>query len=165
MARVFFALILGFAILTQATVLQRVDLEVRPDLVVVLLLVWSAQRGFGEGLAFVFGAGLLLDVLAMDRFGTNGLALLPVVLLGGPARRRFFHSGLVFPIVLAIAATLAHGLMVPLVRSFAGGESGGVAVQPVILQALLNALLVPPLYLVASWTDRGPAYEAAGSRR
>ena len=165
MARLAFGLILIVAALAQATMLQRIDLQVRPDLIVVLLLVWSAQRGVIDGLIWAFGAGLLLDLLAMDPFGTNGLALLVVALIGGgPARRRFFHSGLIFPLALAVVATIAHGLLLPAIRAFGGGESGGMALQPVFLQALLNALLVPPLYLIAGWTNRG-TLEAVGGRR
>ena len=48
-----------------------------------------------------FGIGILLDTLALDPLGANALALLPVVLLGGCPVERFFHSGLIVPIVAA----------------------------------------------------------------
>ncbi len=158
MARPIFALLLVVVALVQATVLPAlVPFGVMPNLVLVLLLVWVALRGVAEGLVWVLGAGLLLDALAMDAIGTNGLALLPVVLAAGVARRRFFHSGMIVPLVLAVVATVAHGLILTVLR---GLEAGG-AMPPLaavlrltLLQALLNAVLVPPFYLVASRINR-----------
>ncbi len=158
MARPLFALLLLVAALIQATILPALGpIAVLPNLVLVLLLVWSALRGIGEGLVWVFGAGLLLDLLTMDPIGTNGLALLPVALFAGLARRRFFHSGMVFPLLLAMLATGAHALILTLLRGIGDGGAmlPAVAVARLaFLQALLNALLVPPLYLVAGWMDR-----------
>ena len=158
MARPLFALLLAAAALAQATILPALGpIGVLPNLVLVLLLVWSALRGLGEGLLWVFGTGLLLDVLAMDPLGTNGLALLVAALLAGPARRRFFHSGMIFPLLLTMLATVAHALALTLLR---GLDDGGTMLpvdavaRLAFLQALLNALLVPPLYLVAGWMDR-----------
>ena len=156
MARVLFALVIVSAALVQATVLPNLGLlGVQPDLVRVLLLVWSGMRGVAEGAVWVFGTGLLLDLLAMDRFGTNGLALLVVALLGGQARRRLFQSGLVFPIALTVVATIGHATILLLLRSGTGAALPlAAAFRLIVLQALLNSLLVPPLYLLAGWMDR-----------
>lgn len=157
MARPIFALLLVVAALAQATVLPAlVPFGVMPNLVLVLLLVWVALRGVAEGLIWVLGAGLLLDALAMDAIGTNGLALLPVVLAAAVARRRFFHSGMIVPLLLAVVATICHGVILTLVR---GLDSGGLpplagVFRLTFLQSLLNAVLVPPLYLVASRVNR-----------
>jgi len=156
MARTLFALILVFAALVQATVLPSMNLiVVLPDVTLVLILVWSALRGVPEGLIWAFGLGLLLDVIALDPFGANGLALLGVVVLGGLARRRFFHSNLIVPIVVAVAATFVHAVVLLLIRS--GGGAGlplEAVMRVVFLQALLNSIFVPPLYLIAGMMDR-----------
>ena len=109
MTRPLFGLLLVVAALLQSTLLPRWQLlAVTPSLVVVLLLAWSAYRGIPEALAWVLIAGFALDVLGLDRLGANALALLPVALLGGLSRGRFFHSALVFPMVLAMAATFLY---------------------------------------------------------
>ena len=158
MARLFFALLVGVGALAQATILPALGpLGVLPNLVLVLLLIWSAWRGTKEGLLWVFGTGLLLDLLALDALGTNGLALLVTAVLAGPARRRFFHSGMVVPLLLTIGATVVHGLVLMLLRGYQT-DGGLMPVTAMLrltaLQALLNALLVPPFYVIASWTDR-----------
>jgi rod shape-determining protein MreD len=158
MARPVFAVLVLVAALVQATVLPAlVPFGVMPNLVLVLLLVWVALRGVVEGLLWVLGAGLLLDALAMDALGTNGLALLPVVLAAGLARRRFFHSSMIVPLALAVVATIAHGLILTVLRGLEAGWAMpplAAVLQLTFLQALLNAVLVPPLYLVASRINR-----------
>lgn len=156
MARIVFALCLLLAALMQATVLPSLHvIEVLPDVTLVLLLVWSALRGTPEGLIWAFGLGLFLDVFALDPLGANGLALLGVALLGGLSRRRFFHSTLIVPIVLAVAATMVHALVLLLIRT---GEGTGLPISSVFrlifLQALLNSMFVPPLYVIAGWMER-----------
>jgi rod shape-determining protein MreD len=156
MARIFFACLLVFAALVQATVLPSLNvLAILPDVTLVLLLVWSALRGIPEGVVWAFGLGLLLDVIALDPFGANGLALIGVAVLGGLARRRFFHSNLIVPIVVAVAATFVHALVLLLVRSAEGSSLPLASVMRVVfLQALLNSIFVPPLYLLAGTMDR-----------
>lgn len=156
MARLLFACLLFFVAIVQATILPGLHVAgVMPDLMLVLLLVWSALRGTGEALIWVFAAGLILDVLAMDPLGTNGLALMIVALLAGPARRRFFHSGLIFPVGLAAVATIIHAFVLLVLRSRSGETIALTAsFRPIVIQALLDALLVPPLYLIATRMDR-----------
>lgn len=156
MARLFFAILILFTALVQATILPSLNvLAVLPDTTLVLLLVWSALRGIPEGVAWAFGVGLCIDVIGLDAFGTNGLALLGVAVLGGLARRRFFHSNLIVPIVVAVFATFVHAIVLLLVRSGTGAGLPLDAVMRVIfLQALLNSIFVPPLYLIAGIMDR-----------
>lgn len=156
MARMLFALLLGTAALVQVTILPSLQLlAIMPDVTLVLLLVWSALRGVPEALAWAFALGLVLDVLALDPFGANGLALLSVALLGGVARRRFFHSNLIVPIIVAMAATVVHAVVLLLIRSGAGDALPITsAFRIVIMQALLNSIFVPPLYLIAGLMDR-----------
>ncbi len=157
MTRPLFGLLLVVAALLQTALLPRWQLlAVTPGLVLVLLLGWSAYRGSPEALAWVFVAGFLLDVLGLDRLGVNALALLPVALIGGLTRGRFFHSALVFPMILAIAATFVYVGTLLALRGLLG--EGGDATQMVgrvtFLQALMNALLVPPVFGLLGWLQR-----------
>jgi rod shape-determining protein MreD len=151
-----------FALL-QATVFPEVSMvSVMPDFTLVIVLVWSAVRGVQEGFVWAFGIGVLLDTIAVDPLGANALALLPAVLLGGMAGQRFFHSGLIVPLLAAMVATLFHAVILLLVRS-AGGDSlsFGAVGRIVALQSLLNMIIVPPVYLFASLAQRPPAMRHA----
>jgi rod shape-determining protein MreD len=155
--RPLFAVFLVIAALLQSALLPRWQLlVVTPGLVVVLLLAWSAYRGVPEALAWVLVAGFVLDVLALDRLGANALALLPIALLGGLSRGRFFHSALVFPMVLAMAATFLYVGTLLALRGLLGegGDVSQMLGRVTVLQALLNALLVPPVYGLVGWLQR-----------
>lgn len=146
MSRAIFGLLLIGAALLQATLLRSLGpVAVTPNLVLVMVLVRTVKRGVPEGLLWALVGGLALDVLALDPLGTNGLALVPVVLCGGIARRRVFQSGVLFGMLLAIGASLAHALVLNGVRVL-GGESlvpMAALLRLTFLQALLNAVLVP----------------------
>jgi rod shape-determining protein MreD len=157
MTRPVFGLLLVAAALLQTALLPRWQvIAVVPGLVVVLLFAWGAYRGLPEALIWAFAAGLLLDILGLDRLGTNALALLPVALLGGLSRGRFFQSGLIFPMVLAIVATFAYVAVLLGLRGLVG--EGGSVDQAIgritVLQALLNALLVPIVFGLVGWLQR-----------
>jgi rod shape-determining protein MreD len=157
MARLTVALLLVSAAFAQAAVLPIAwPLEVAPNVVVALLFLWSLRRGVREAVAWAFGMGVLLDLLALDPLGANGLALLPAVLLGPPARRRFFQSGLVVPIVLAGCATAASGVVLVVLRGAVGDEPVALttALRVIVPRAIMGALLVPLLYPLTGWLDR-----------
>lgn len=153
MARILFGGLLLVVALAQATVVPAYNpISFQPNVVLVLILVWSALRGLPEGLSWAFAVGMVLDVLAVDPLGTNALALMGVVLLAGLSRRRFFQSSLIFPMALAVAATVLHGVGLLLLRG--GGVPPSTLIRFILLQAVLNAIVVPPLYLVAAAMNR-----------
>lgn len=157
MARILFAALILSALFAQIALLPTIDaFRVLPNVPLVLLLVWSATRGIREGLFWAFGIGLLLDILSIDPLGSNGLALLVVVLLGGLSARRIFSSKVMFLIALAALATVLHGTVILMVRNAEGGATPiGAVIRPLVSQAVLNAILVPPCYWILSLFSRG----------
>jgi rod shape-determining protein MreD len=157
MTRPVFGLMLVVAALLQTALLPRWQLlAVTPGLVLVMILGWAAYRGVPEALAWVFVSGMLLDVLGLDRLGVNALALLPVALIGGISRGRFFNSTLVFPMALALAATFVYVGTLLALRGILGegGDPAQMLGRVTLLQALLNALLVPPVFGLLGWLQR-----------
>jgi rod shape-determining protein MreD len=157
MARIFFAALILSALFAQIVLLPSINtFRVLPNLPLVLLLVWSSRRGIREGLFWAFGIGLLLDILSLDPLGSNGLAFLVVVLLGALASRRLFSSKVVFLVVLAVFATVLHGMVVSMVRNAEGGATPlSAIIRPLLSQAMLNAILVLPCYWIAGLFGRG----------
>lgn len=152
MARILFGLLVVVAALVQATILPRVNpLSVYPDLVLVLMFLWAIRHGVRESLLWIFFSGLFLDVLTLDPFGTNGLALVVIVLLAGPARHRLFQSRIVMPILLVVVVTVVHGVMLSLLR---GMPPGITVLWQTALQAAMHAVIVPVIYLLTRWIDR-----------
>ena len=142
MSRILFGLLLLLAALIQATILPRINpFPVGPDFVLVFLFTWSASRSARESLFWVFFAGVALDVLALDAFGTNALALVFVVAAAGLARQRVAHANLLVTMLLVAAATLVHALVLSGLR---GDWPTGWHVP---IQALVHASLMPALYV------------------
>ncbi len=149
MSRVVFALALLAAAVVQATLLSAiVPGPVLPNPVLVLVLVRTANVGVVDGLIAAAVGGVVLDVLALDPIGANGLALLAAVLAGAIARRPVFHSRLLFPMVLAVAATFLYAGLLAAARLLGGDPApamqAGFGIT--LLQGLLNALLIPLFY-------------------
>jgi rod shape-determining protein MreD len=165
MPRIIFAILLMVLALLQTTVPPGL-LVIIPDLLLVSLLLWSSVREPSEGLIWTFGIGLFLDLLTMSPFGSAALVLLPVTIVGWFSRSRYFQSGVLFPMLMAMVATFAHGMAQTVLAPLLGGHVNLVAlVQLSTLGALLNSLMVPPLYLIVQtlqrWMERNENYARA----
>ena len=147
MARMVFGFVLFTMVFAQATIIPALNpINVSPDIVLLLLFVVTLFTGVREGLAWLFLAGILTDVLAMDPLGSNGLALLPAVVLVEPARLPVFRANMLIPMVLVVFATVLHGLIQSLIRGIMPDIS-------LLLQTLLHVVLFPLLYLALRWLD------------
>ena len=167
MPRIVFAIFLALMALLQTTVLPMGRfIGITPDLVLVSLLLWSANREPREGLVWAFGIGIFLDLLTLSPIGSTSLALLPVAVTGWLSRTRFFQSGLLFPLLMTMVATLAHSLALLLLAPLTGNHLNLITVARLaMLGALLNAVVVPPLYLIVQllerWIGRDDSYARA----
>jgi rod shape-determining protein MreD len=154
--RLYFAVLLVIVAAAQSTLLSTVGvLGVSPNLVLVLVLLWSSRHGLTEGIAWAFGAGIMLDLLALDPLGSNALALLIVALIGSLAQRPLLQSGIVLPMIMVLIATAGSVLVSSLVDMLSGsGYPLMVSLRLGLLTAFLNALVVPPLYGLLVLLDR-----------
>lgn len=147
MARLVFGIVLFTMVFAQATIVPALNpLTVSPNVILLLLFIATLFRGVREGLAWLFVAGIVTDVLAMDPLGANGLAMLPAVLLIGPARQPVFRANILIPIALVTVATVMHALIMCAIR-------GIMPDVMILLQALLHAVLFPFLYFALRWLD------------
>lgn len=151
--RLLFTGLLVVLAFVQATILPALwPLEVQPDLVLILLVVWVAINGVRAGVFPVAVVGVTLDLLALSPIGMNGLALLVAVLIAGLARQRVLRSTLALPIVLTVVAAIVEPFVLALLGGLLGaGNAPSRETLPVLVpQAFLCAVFVPPLFLLAS---------------
>jgi rod shape-determining protein MreD len=148
MKRFIFGLLLVGSAFAQSTIVPAVNpLAVSPNLVLMLIFLWSGLRGTREGLVWAFLVGILLDVLSVQTLGINGLALAGAVLLAGPAQNRMFRSNVFFSIILMFVASVVYCVLVYALRDM----------RPtifILVQSLMHAALVPFAYLVIRTLDR-----------
>jgi rod shape-determining protein MreD len=143
MARFLFGLLLFVIAIVQATILPEINpFRVAVDVIPILLFLWCANHGLRESLVWIFFTGILLDVLSLDFFGTNALALVIVVLLAGLVHQRVVQANVLIPMVLGGIAVGIHGVMLGLLR--------GQLTTPfaLLVQIAFAVGLVPVIYLV-----------------
>ena len=122
----------------------------RPDLVLVVVIAWAMLRGSGEGAFVGFLGGMLLDSVTYTPFGIN-TALFGLIgyAVGLPEVNAYRGNIPYFMGVAAVATIVYHtlyflilqalgNLMPPLLETYATA----------VPAALLNALLVPPMFIV-----------------
>lgn len=143
MARFLFGLLIFTVAVAQATILPEVNpFRISVDVIPILLFLWCANHGTRESLVWVFFTGLLLDVLSLDFFGTNALALVIIVVLAGLAHQRVLQANVIIPMVLGGIAVLIHGIVLGLLR----GQLP--TIFDLLVQVAVSVVLVPVIYLV-----------------
>jgi len=143
MARFLFGLLIFTTAIVQATALPEINpFRVSVNLITILLFLWCTNHGIRESLGWIFFTGILLDMLSLDYFGTNALALVIVVLLAGLVHQRVVQANVLIPMVLGGIAVGIHGIVLGLLR--------GQLPTPFILlvQVAVSVALVPVIYLV-----------------
>jgi rod shape-determining protein MreD len=148
--RVLFALALILAVSLQAAILPQIALlQVRPNFILVLILLWSIARGPREGALWAFGTGIVLDLLSLAPLGAHALALIGVVGVGAVSRTPRFRLGLLLPMLSALAATFVHDTVLLLAQ--AAGNLGPSLLRLSLPASLLNLISVPLLALIVNW--------------
>lgn len=136
MAVVIYSLIVILALVIQTTIFTSWSLfVVVPDLILVLVVLFSLINGPSFGAKFGFAAGLGLDLLVGELIGLNALTKMIVGTVVGLLALRFFKENYVIPLLSVIAATVADQLFYAL-----GMAVFGVAVP---LRLLIEQILLP----------------------
>jgi len=101
--------LLGVLAIVHSVVIPRLEIaHVRPDVMVVLVVIWALLFGGSGSLLIGFVAGLWMDVLSGGPMGGSSLALMAVALVTGIGYRRFFRSNLLVPIASIVLGTLVY---------------------------------------------------------
>lgn len=159
MPRLLLALAILLAALLQAAVLpQLILLQARPNLVLVLILLWTIARGAREGALWAFGAGLFLDLITLAPLGSHALALLGVTVVGAFNRTPRFRIGLLLPMLAALGATFVHDAILLLLGG-AGLSTVTTLLRLSLLTSLINLATVPVMSLLTERLHRWVALQ------
>ena len=135
----------------------------RPDFVLVVVLAWAMLRGSGEGAAVGFLGGLLLDSVTYTSFGINTALFGLIGYATGLPEVSAYRGNLPYFLGVTVIATLVYHTL-----SFLALQALGNSMPPLIETyatalpaAILNAVLVPPTFIVcrrlvralAGWTQ------------
>ena len=138
---------------------------VKPNLVLVAVVLVTLLFGLLPGITWAFTAGLTANLLVGDPLGSIPLAMLLVAVLVAGGARMLGHVGWVYP----IAATFAGSIVADLValgisQLVTDAAATAIPVDLIIAAATLNAaiaglLLYPARLLAARYVaDEAPAW-------
>jgi rod shape-determining protein MreD len=146
----------------QTTLLSRIDvLGAQPNLVLLLVLLWSLLRGVDEGLLWAFIGGLIVDVLSGGPLAGTAIALLAAAYLAGQSLGEQVGSLVVRSVILTVLGTATYHLALLIVLDWTGHtvdwpfSLARVAGPSVILNGLLAPLVLQPLV----WLERATRRE------
>jgi len=127
---------------------------VKPDLVLVAVVLVTTSFGFTQGVVWAFVAGTVANLLIPEPLGSAPLALLAVVVLVSAGSSLLGRLVWVYPVGAAFAGSVVADLVSLAALTMVGGSLGvGIPLELLIPAAVLNAaltglLLVPARLLV-----------------
>jgi len=123
-------------------------LGVHANLMLVLLLSWAMVRGLEDAMVVVPMGGLALGLMDGQPLGAAMLALMPVVLLTEIREARIIQGDFLLAILLILLSTLAYELIILITLRLTGEtvQWWGTFARVIVPAAIVNALLVPPVY-------------------
>lgn len=129
---------------------------VKPNIVLPLVVAWSLARGASEGVVWGFVGGLLTDLLSGAPVGLSSLTLTLVGFTTNLGETAVFKSSLVLPLATVFTATLANDAVQILLLQILGRDLNWVEsmAQVALPTAILNAVLMPFLYIPLHWLSR-----------
>ncbi len=138
-------------LLIQLTLINSFTIQgVKPDLILLVVMVFSLLQGAEEGSISGFASGLLQDVFSSGLLGINALAKTIIGFVCGILRAKVFAEHILFIIpVITFIASIGHCILIFLVlRAFGTEYNLAWSFKKVALpEALYNSLLSPFVFL------------------
>jgi rod shape-determining protein MreD len=148
--------VLIISLILQSTLLEHPVLVTKPDLLLVIIVLWGLLRGSREGAQLGFFFGLVEDLFVGKYIGLNLLSKALAGYVAGWGESRFYKENLLLPAVGLLVATPFFQFVYYL---FAG--LGGLSIDPLIFvrdtliksgyHGLIAILIYYPLF---SWANK-----------
>lgn len=134
---------------------------VKPDLVLLVILIWTMLFGSASGLIWAFVGGVWLDIFSGGPMGASSLALMGASLLGGVGHRSLSRFNFLVPVIIVISGSLLFSLIYLVILealNFAGWFSGalnfGAAVENIVVPSMLYNTSI--MLLIIPFLNRRP---------
>ncbi len=150
--------LLGLLAIVQTVVGPRLEIfQVRPDLMLLVVLAWTLFNGSHSGMVWAFVGGLWMDVLSGGPMGGSSLALMAAALVVGIGHNRLFRRNPLTLFSVVVVGSLVYsfaylGILLLVGRRL---ELVDMVIKLVLPATLYNSVLMfilsPFLY---RWLDR-----------
>ena len=160
--------VVGLALLIVATIVQAqvlpimlpalIGADLRPHLILLLVVAVTLVEGMREGVIWGFAGGLLLDLVSpITPLGTNALCLVLTALLASLGLSIPIKASLIMPPLMVAGCTLFYFVLLMLLRTLLGVhvDWAGTLTRLALPTAAVNAVLIPFAYTILGWlSDR-----------
>lgn len=103
--------LLFLAAMLQSTALVRLQIvDVKPDIVLLLIVTGTIIYGGRYGIAWAFFGGIALDLFSGGPLGASSLALMVAALIVSPGHQTVSRFHVLVPSLAALLATLVYGI-------------------------------------------------------
>lgn len=128
---------------------------VKPNLVLVAVVLVTAFGGFLPGITWAFVAGLTVNLLVGEPLGAVPVALLVVAALTAGGARVIGRVPLAYPVIAAFAGSVVADLLVLGLGQLVGDAvvndlPGDIILSAAVLNAVICALVVVPVRALAA---------------
>lgn len=104
--------LLAIASIFQATVLGRFAFAgVKPDVVLLIILVWTLVHGGSSGVIWAFIGGIWLDIFSGGPMGASSLGLMAAALVASIGYQTLYRYNLIVPLLAVVLGTLAFSFV------------------------------------------------------
>jgi rod shape-determining protein MreD len=143
--------IIVITLVIQLTLMNSVTiLGLKPDLMMVVVVVFSLMKGEKEGTISGFASGLLQDIFSTSLLGINALAKTVIGFICGILKEKIFHEHILFmiPVITFIASFIQSIIISLLLRAFGIEYNLAWSLKQIALpEALYSSLLSPFIFL------------------
>lgn len=125
----------------------------RPDLVLVMVLVWNLASPHAESILWALIGGLAVDTVSGGPMGATVMALLTATMLANFMSARFWESHIFLRIAVAVAGSVLYYLVYSVILAFSGWQLDWIsALASILLPAsALNTVLTLLLFPSTRW--------------
>jgi rod shape-determining protein MreD len=127
---------------------------VRPNLMLVAVVLVTALLGFGPGIVWAFAGGITANLISTAPIGSIPLSLLLVSAAVAGGDRMLGRLTWLYPILAAFIASMLADLVIIGVYRLMDGPAVGVPLDLMLPAATLNAAIVGLLLLPARLATR-----------
>jgi rod shape-determining protein MreD len=160
-ARVAIAALIWFFALAQGPIIHALfPLDVTPNIVLVLVLLWGGYTSLREGIAWAFIAGLFLDLLLFAPLGAHAFALMAVLLAIEPIRGIVFGENHAWPLLVIFVGALLNDFVYIIVTNIARhglplSTLWRFSIARALTDVIAAVVLLPLILLLRRWGGNG----------
>lgn len=151
--------LLGFlSLVLESTIFNEIMIAgVKPDLILIIVILYAIFYGPREGAVVGLFLGLLEDLFLAKYVGINALTKFFIGLIIGSLEKRIYKENFLVPTIALLFGSLIHGLLFIFISNIVGYPLGiNSIIYMVIPVAIYNTCFAPFVY--------GSFYKAATKR-